>query len=104
MCLVGAAVWGWPADQELPGMALGSPVVLVAERTAVLFAVWLSGITVATEAWRGRLPVEVSGRGVKYAEAATGQAMVEQTESALRRHDTDIEALRREIADLASRA
>jgi hypothetical protein len=83
-------------------MALESPTVLVVERLAVLLAAWLSGAVVLTEAWRGRLPVEVSGRGVKYAEAATGQAMVEQVESALRRHDSDIGALRREIADFAS--
>lgn len=84
-------------------MALGSRVVLIAERTALLLAVWLFLVVVGSEAWKGRLPVEVSGRGVKYADATTGQAVVDRTEVALSRHDAEIEALRREMVDLSNR-
>jgi len=60
-------------------------------------------VVVAIEAWKGRLPVEISGRGIKYADATTGQAVVDRTEAALRRHDAEIEALRREMVGLSNR-
>lgn len=84
-------------------MALGSPLVLVVERTVLLLAGWLFLLVVACQGWQGRLPIEVSGGGVKYADAEAGQVVVDQAEAALLRHDTDIDALRREIADLGKR-
>ncbi len=47
--------------------------LLLAERMLALFAVWLVVIVVIGQAVRGRLPIEISGRGVRYAEAATAQ-------------------------------
>ena len=83
-------------------MALGSPAVLIVERVSLLFGVWLAFALVAVEAWRGRLPIEISGRGVRYAEAAAGQEMADRARVALGRHDEDIAALRREIAELGA--
>ncbi len=81
-------------------MALGSEAVLVAERTALLFAVWLAALVIALQAWRGHLPVEVSGQGVKYADAAAGQQFIDEVRTAVRRHDAEIRAVRVEIDDV----
>ena len=54
---------------RLPGVALGSDLILGVERALVLFAAWMLVVTVAARALRGELPTEISGRGVRYAEA-----------------------------------
>jgi hypothetical protein len=54
-----------PPD-HLPSIALGSVFLLCVERTVALFAVCLLLVVVLVEAWRGNLPMEISGRGVKY--------------------------------------
>lgn len=51
-------------------MALGSATILLVERFLAVFAAWLVVVTVVAQAIRGRLPAEVSGRGVRY-EAVT---------------------------------
>jgi hypothetical protein len=88
-----------PIDEaDLPGMALGSPPLLVAERATLLFATWLAGMVVVLQAWQGHLPVEVSGRGIWYA----GQEFADTVRAAAERHERDIEAIRLEIDDLRS--
>lgn len=51
---------------RLPAVALGSELLLDLERAIALFAGALLLLVVLTEAWRGNLPTEISGRGVKY--------------------------------------
>jgi hypothetical protein len=40
--------------------------LLFVERTVALFAGCLLLVVILVEAWRGNLPIEISGRGVKY--------------------------------------
>ena len=56
--------------RTLPGAALGSVLILRVEWAVALFAALLLAIVVLARAWEGRLPSEISGRGVKYADAA----------------------------------
>jgi hypothetical protein len=59
------------APDRLPGVALGSPVLLHAERALALVAVVIAAVSVLARAARGRLPVELSTSGLRYeAEAA----------------------------------
>jgi hypothetical protein len=53
-----------------PAIAFGSETVLVVERTVALFAAWMLALVVLAESWRGQLPLEISSRGVRYADAA----------------------------------
>jgi len=66
LALVASLIAGTP--EGLPGVALGSAVVLHAERTVALFAAVLLVFVVLVRAFQGQLPQELSGRGVKYAE------------------------------------
>jgi len=62
-------------SRALPGVALGSPVLLRAERTLALVGVVIAALSVLTHAARGRLPVELSTSGLRYeAEAADDAA------------------------------
>jgi TolA-binding protein len=61
------------APRRLPGVALGSTVLLHVERVAALFAVALAVVSVFAQANRGRLPTQLSTTGLGYpaeAEAA----------------------------------
>ncbi len=51
---------------RLPGVALGSPVLLQAERALALLAVTVGALSVAVQAARGRLPLELSTSGLRY--------------------------------------
>ena len=82
-----------PAADALPGVALGSQTLLVAERGVAFFAIWLLVLVVMAQAFKGRLPIEVSGRGVRYADAESAQGAVADTEAAL-------SVLRDDVADL----
>ena len=68
---------------QLPGVALGSTILLHAERVLALLAVAVAAASVVVQAARGRLPVELSTSGLRYeAEAAdnTAAAMAELQE------------------------
>jgi len=84
-------------DHGLPGVALGSTLVLSAERVGVLFAVWLLVVVVIAQAWRGQLPTEVSGRGVKYAESEGTQESVLAAATGLRELNHDVQQMRVEL-------
>lgn len=84
-------------DHGLPGVALGSTLVLSAERVGVLFAVWLFIFVVIAQAWRGQLPAEVSGRGVKYADSEGTRESVRVAQMGLRELDADIQRIRVEL-------
>jgi hypothetical protein len=61
--------------RTLPGVALGSPMLLRAERALALVAVVIAAASVLVQAGRGRLPVELSTTGLRYeAEAADDAA------------------------------
>ena len=60
---------------QLPGVALGSPVLLHAQRALALLAVTAAALTILVQATRGRLPIELTTRGLRYeAEAADDAA------------------------------
>jgi hypothetical protein len=85
------------SGRGLPGVALGSTTVLRAERVGVLFAVWLFVSVVLAQAWAGRLPTEVSGRGVKYADSEGTRRSARETEMALRQLNSDLRRTRVEL-------
>ena len=61
--------------RTLPGVALGSPVLLHAERALALLAVTAAALSILVQATRGRLPIELSTSGLRYeAEAADDAA------------------------------
>lgn len=63
------------APDRLPGVALGSAVLLHAERALALVAVVVAAVSVLARAARGRLPVELSTSGLRYeADAADDTA------------------------------
>ena len=63
------------APRHLPGVALGSAVLLHAERALTLLAVTVAAVSIVVQAARGRLPIELSTSGLRYeAEAADDAA------------------------------
>jgi hypothetical protein len=81
VALVASILEGTPA--HLPGVALGSPILLHAERALALLAVTVAATSIVVQAARGRLPIELSTSGLRYeAEAAdnTAAAMAELQE------------------------
>jgi hypothetical protein len=62
------------APQALPGVALGSPVLLHAERALALVAIVIAELSVLARAARGRLPIELSTSGLRYEAEATDEA------------------------------
>jgi hypothetical protein len=59
-----------PAPDDLPSLALGSQEVLWLERTLVLFYGFLLLFVPILRAVQGELPIELSARGARYAEAS----------------------------------
>lgn len=94
--IAAAATMGTPPGGP-PGVALGSPMILAVERLALLFATRLAALVILAQAWQGRLPIEVSGRGVRYADPATLQVSTAATEETLRRLEREFEMARREL-------
>lgn len=62
--------------RHLPGIALGSPVLLHAERTLALVAVIVATLSIGIQAARGRLPIELSTAGLRYEAEASDRAAV----------------------------
>lgn len=86
--------------EDLPGIALEAKAILVVERIAVLFGAWLLVQVVLARALLGDLPVEISGRGIRYADARTAQDGLVDSESALDRVDYQFRALRERVVML----
>lgn len=82
-------------DGGLPGVALGSTLILAVERVVALFAAWMAMVIVVVRALAGDLPTEISGQGLKYADAATAGRAAARTEAALDSLRSEIERLRR---------
>jgi hypothetical protein len=89
-----------PRDGALPGVALGSQALLVAERGVAFFAIWLLVLVVVAQAFRGRLPIEVSGRGVRYADAPATENMARTTDRTIARLEAELAGYRQEQNDL----
>lgn len=92
-----------PPSDDLPGVALGSEAILAIERIATLFAAWLLTLVVIARALTGELPIEISGRGLRYADAATAQHGLIDSERAFERFDEEMKALQGAIAILETR-
>lgn len=92
LSLAGTLVGGTPT--RLPGIALGSPVLLHVERVIALFAALFLALVVLVRAFQGRLPTELSGRGVKYSERETTEEIRDSTATALE----NLETAQRELA------
>jgi len=88
---------------DLPGIALESGAILVIERIAVLFAVWLLALVVAARALAGELPIEISGRGLRYADADTAEKGLLDSEGAFKGLYGEIEELREAVAAIEKR-
>jgi hypothetical protein len=86
-----------PPTRDLPGIALGSSAILVIERIAMLFAVWLLALVVIARALVGELPIEISGRGLRYADAATAHETLVDSERVFKLLREEIEELRAAI-------
>jgi hypothetical protein len=97
---IAANFWMPVPSGKLPGVALGSEEVLVVERTVALFAAWILVLVVVTQGLGGKLPTEISGRGVKYVEADKAQEALDKTQLALMKLDLETQALRRELSEL----
>jgi len=71
-CVVVALIEGVP--RHLPGIALGSPVLLQGERVLALLAGSVAVLSIAAQAARGRLPIELSTTGLRYEAEAVDDA------------------------------
>jgi hypothetical protein len=63
-CVAVSLLEGRP--RQPPGVALGSAVLLHAERGLALLAVTVAALSIALHAARGRLPIELSTSGLRY--------------------------------------
>jgi hypothetical protein len=95
-----ANLWIDTPPAGAPGVAFGSEAVLVVERTVVLFVAWMLVLVILAESWSGRLPLEISGRGVRYAEATATHASADVASTALEDIQAQLEEQDRSIADL----
>ena len=59
-----------PAPHDLPALALGNRELLWLERTLLLFYGFLLLFVPVVRALQGELPIELSTRGARYAEAS----------------------------------
>jgi hypothetical protein len=82
-----------PVPERLPGIALGSDELLIAERAASLFAVLFLAVLVLVRAMQGRLPEELSGRGVKYASSDAVDELRDRIDSQFEAYDRSLEEL-----------
>jgi hypothetical protein len=85
---------------SLPGVALDSAALLILERAVAFFAAWMVFVVVVGRALRGHLPIEVSGRGLRYAEAEILEETRTGAEDAMRDVWLELGRLGREVAEL----
>lgn len=91
-----------PATGPLPSIALGSQALLVAERSVAFFAIWMLVLVVSVQALEGRLPIEISGRGVRYADGDETRDSLLSTRRMLSALEAETKALWRVVEDLAA--
>jgi hypothetical protein len=88
---------------RLPGVALGSEELLVAERAAAIFAILFLGTLVLVRAIQGELPEELSGRGVKYAASDAVDELRDRVDAQFEAYDKSLEELEAAQQDLDDR-
>jgi hypothetical protein len=71
-CVAVTVIEGSP--RHLPGVALGSPVLLHGERALALLAVTVAAVSILVQGGRGRLPIELSTSGLRYEADAADEA------------------------------
>lgn len=100
--LIAGTISGLPAG-PLPGIALGSALLLSVERVIAFFAAWMLVVVIVAHSLEDRLPTEISGRGVRYANAEAVETKQEKAEQAAWRHDIEIAQLREAVVGLERR-
>jgi hypothetical protein len=90
-----AAILSVNPHEPLPGVALGSDLVLAAERATALFAGWMLVLVVVSRALAGELPLEITSRGFRYAEAETTRRTTAQLERSVEDLEADLAEMRR---------
>ncbi|MGH2949769.1 MAG: hypothetical protein ACRDPC_26505 [Solirubrobacteraceae bacterium] len=78
------------APDRLPGVALGSEVLLHVERAAAIFAIVVAILSVLAQAAQGRLPTQLSTAGLAYEADVT--ATVERAVQDLQGQVDDLQA------------
>jgi hypothetical protein len=86
------------APHRLPGVALGSAILLHAERALALLAVTAAALSIPVQATRGRLPIELSTSGLRYEAEAADDAVAAAVDLQDQLHD-----LGRLVVELAER-
>jgi hypothetical protein len=94
-CVAITLIEGRP--RQLPGVALGSPVLLHAERALALTSVVVAMLSIGAQAARGRLPIEMSTSGLRY-EAETADRAAAAVAELQEQYD-DLLAVVDELAD-----
>jgi hypothetical protein len=94
-CVTVTLIEGRP--RHLPGVALGSPVLLHAERALALLAVTVAMLSIGVQAARARLPIELSTSGLRYEAEAADRAAAAVAE--LQEQYDDLLAVVDELAD-----
>ncbi len=89
-----------PAAKKIPAVAMGSMEILVVERTAAVFFAGLVLLVILERAWRGQLPAEVSGRGVKYADQAATQTAITDLTAVVSALESQVVTLDTEVSTL----
>jgi hypothetical protein len=84
----------------LPGVALGSPLILAVERTMALFTAWMVVVIVVVRAIAGDLPTELSGQGFKYASRETAEKSTNDIRDAVGDLERELEGLRQAVYDI----
>lgn len=98
---ISIAVNRWiPSPEALPGIALESHALLVAERAVAFFSIWLLMLIVVAQALKGRLPSEISGRGVRYADGPATRAFTDRADTGLIDLQVEMTSLRRDLAEI----
>lgn len=95
-----ANLWIETPPAGVPGVAFGSETMLVVERTVALFVAWMLALVILAESWSGRLPLEISGRGVRYAEASATHTSVDVASKTLAAVQAQLDDQARLIDDL----
>jgi hypothetical protein len=94
--MIASAMTGSPSG-SLPGVALGSAPLLFVERSVAFFAAWMLCLVIVVQALRGHLPTEISGRGVRYANAEGMEATKDEAQQAMQRLSGTVDRLRWEL-------
>jgi hypothetical protein len=82
------------SPERLPGIALGSPVLLHVERAAAVFAIVVAIVSVLREAARGRLPTQLTTAGLAYEADVAAAEVVERLQDQLDELHDQVKTLR----------